>query len=191
MEPGAWIPFLSRRATACCVAIGCCGIGGGTAAAKTFATREVALQRAFGTEAEIERRTAFLTPAELDSARALAAAPIAAARVSYHEASRGDSLLGRAYLDTHPVRNEYETILIIVSPAGETQRVEILAFDEPEDYLPPARWLQTLTHRSLSRRLRPGDAVDAISGATLSARAATEAVRRVLALDRILHGSRR
>ncbi len=190
MEPGAWIPFLSRSATACCVAIGCCGIGG-TAAAKTFATREVALQRAFGTEAEIERRTAFLTPAQLDSARALAGAPIAPARVSYHEASRGDSLLGRAYLDTHRVRNEHETILVVVSPAGETQRVEILAFDEPEDYLPPPRWLQTLAHRSLSRRLRPGDAVDAISGATLSARAATEAVRRVLALDRILHGSRR
>ena len=190
MEPGAWIPFLSRRVTACCVAIGCCGIGG-TAAAKTFATREVALRRAFGAEAQIERRTAFLTPAQLDSACALAAAPIAPARVSYHEASRGDSLLGRAYLDTHRVRNEHETILIVVTPAGETQRVEILAFDEPEDYLPPAHWLQTLTHRSLSRRLRPGDAVDAISGATLSARAATEAVRRVLALDRILHGSRR
>ena len=191
MEPGARIPFLSRRrAAARCVAIACCSIAG-TAAAKTYATREVALRRVFGAEAQIERRTAFLTPAEIDSARARAGAPIGAARVSYHEASRGDSLLGRAYLDTHRVRYEHETLLVVVSPTGETRQVEILAFDEPEDYLPPQRWLQTLTNRGLSRRLRPGDAVDAISGATLSARAATEAVRRVLALDRILHGDTR
>ena len=166
------------------------GTGGG-AAAKTFETRDAALQRVFGPRAAVERRTAFLTPAQLAQARLAAGAPIEASHVSYYEGTQGDSLLGRAYLDTHRVRNEHETLLVVIGADGRTRAVDILAFHEPTDYQPPPRWLATLRDRTLSRRLRPGDEVDAISGATLSARAATDAVRRILALDSILHGGTR
>ena len=199
MESVARLPLLSASRAgqgwkpcfmqALCVAVGL-ALGGG-AEAKTYETREAALRRVFGPEARLERRTVFLTAAELDSARALAGAPIASSHLSYHEALRGDSLLGRAYLDTHVVRHEHESLLVVLGPDGQTVEVDILAFQEPEDYLPPRRWLLTLQQRALSRHLRPGDAVDAISGATLSARAATAAVRRVLALDQILHGGKR
>ena len=203
MESGARFPLLSPhgvaaahhpprwvRRVAALVAAAYFGVGG-AAAAKTFETRDVALRRVFGPTAHIERRTAFLTPEQLATARQAAGAPIESAHVSYHEATRGDSLLGRAYLDTHRVRNEHETLLVVVGPDGRTCAVDILAFHEPTDYLPPPRWLATLRDRTLSRRLRPGDEVDAISGATLSARAASEAVRRILALDHILHGGPR
>jgi hypothetical protein len=63
-----------------------------------------------------------------------------------------------------------------------------LAFQEPEDYLPPRRWLQRLVGQALSVHLRAGDGIDAISGATLSARAFTAAVRRCLAVDALLRG---
>ena len=196
MESGARLPLLSplrpraKRLLCWRTTLGLAAwltLGGG-AVAKTFETRDAALRRVFGPEARLERRTDFLAAAALDSARALAGAPIPTAHVSYHEAWQGDSLLGRAYLDTHVVRNEHETLLIVLDPEGRTRQVDILAFDEPEDYLPPRRWLAALQQRTLSKHLRPGDGVDAISGATLSARAATAAVRRVLALDRILHG---
>jgi len=165
--------------------------GANVAAAKTYETRDAALARVFGADAVVDRRTAFLTPAQVDSAQALAGARVEYPRVTYYVATRRDTLLGRAYLDTHIVRTLSETLLIVVAPDGRTQSVDILAFDEPEDYLPPRRWLHALVDRTLSKRLRPGDAVDGISGATLSARAATEAVRRVLAVDRVLHGERR
>jgi transcriptional regulator of nitric oxide reductase len=165
--------------------------GAGAAAAKTYETRDAALARVFGADAVIDRRTAFLTPAQVDAAQRLAGARIGYPRVTYYVATHGDSLLGRAYLDTHIVRTLNETLLVVVGPDGRTRGVDILAFDEPEDYLPPRRWLHALAGRTLSKQLRPGDGVDAISGATLSARAATEAVRRVLAVDQVLHGGSR
>lgn len=161
---------------------------GGTADAKTYETRDAALARVFGNTAHIERRTHFLTPTQIDSARALGRCRIEQSRLSCYEATLGDSLLGRAYLDTHRVRNEYETLLVVVGPDARTREVDVLAFHEPEDYLVPPGWFETLRNRRLSPRLRPGDDVDAISGATLSTRAAAEAVRRVLALDFILYG---
>ena len=156
--------------------------------AKTYETRAHALERVFGADAQIERKTIFLTEAQIDAVQAVSSARVEHARVTLHVAHRDGKLLGRAYLDTHLVRSLYETLLIVVGTDGRTRNVDILAFHEPEDYLPPRRWLRTLEKRELSPRLRPGDEVDAISGATLSARAAAQAVRRVLALDRIVRG---
>ncbi|UCE03456.1 MAG: FMN-binding protein [Candidatus Latescibacterota bacterium] len=180
MEPRARLQLLTQMVGVLLLA--------DAASGKTFETREVALQRVFGRDAAVDRRTSFLTETQIDAARAAAGASIEHARITYYVATRDDSLLGRAYLDTHRVRSLYETLLIVVEPDGRTRSVDVLAFHEPEDYLPPPRWLRQLEERQLSKRLRPGDGVDAISGATLSARAAAEAVRRVLALDRILHG---
>ena len=80
------------------------------------------------------------------------------------------------------------TWLIAVTPAGAVRTVEILAFHEPEDYMPRRRWLDRLVGKRLSKRLRPGSDVDGITGATLSARASCDAVRRTLAITSILEG---
>lgn len=160
----------------------------GGAGAKTYETRAAALERVFGAEAQIERKTVFLTEAQIETVQTRAGARLEHARITFYEAVRAGEQLGRAFLDTHLVRSLYETLLVVVAPDGSTLHVDILAFHEPEDYLPPPRWLRTLENRTLSRHLRPGDAVDAISGATLSARAATAAVRRVLAIDSVLQG---
>ena len=155
------------------------------AGAKVYSTREAALQRVFG-NARLERRTVFLTPAQMDSVRQRARAPLAHARVTFWQAVDAEGVAGRAYLDTDRVRSMDQTLLVVVGPDGRTRHVEVLAFHEPEDYLPAARWFETLVGRTLSARIRPGDAVDAISGATLSVRATCTAVRRCLALDSIV-----
>lgn len=162
----------------------------GLAQAKTYESRDAALRRVFGPAAHIERHTLFLTTSQVDSIRAMGHCRVESVHLSYFEATQEDSLLGRAYVDTHRVRNEFETLLIVVDAIGRIQEVDVLAFHEPEDYLLPPGWLATLRHRTLSAHLRPGDEVDAISGATLSTRAATEAVRRVLAFERLLQGEK-
>lgn len=155
-----------------------------------YATRDATLRRIFGDSTRIEPRSAYPTPAQLDSVRRWAHARCDAARFTYYVASRGDEVLGRAYLDTHPVRSMPATLLIAVDADGHVVAVEILAFHEPEDYLPPRRWLDRLLGRALSARLRPGEDIDGLSGATLSARSTSEALRRVLALDRLLRGEK-
>ncbi len=150
--------------------------------ARTYLSREKALAEAFGPEATVETRSVFLSAEAVKRAETAAGAKLASARVTAYVGRRGAQVVGTAYLDTHPVRSMNETVLIVVSPARRVAAVEVLAFNEPEDYLPPRRWLDTFEDRALTRDLKPGAAVPHLGGATLTARAVAAAVRRTLAL---------
>ena len=156
--------------------------GVGVVGAKTYLTRERALAQVFGADATIEPRTVFLTAAAAKRAESAAGAKLASPRVTAYVGRRGDRVLGTAYLDTHAVRSMNETVLIVVSPARRVAAVEVLAFNEPGDYLPPRRWLDTFRDRALARDLKPGAAVPHLGGSTLTARAVATAVRRTLAV---------
>ncbi|MGH7731248.1 MAG: FMN-binding protein, partial [Candidatus Eiseniibacteriota bacterium] len=60
--------------------------------------------------------------------------------------------------------------------------VELLAFHEPPDYTPPARWLDRFARRRLDQRLWPAGDLRNLAGATLTARSVTESARLALAL---------
>ena len=62
----------------------------------------------------------------------------------------------------------------------------ILAFYEPLEYPPNERWLTQFDQARLTPDLRVGGRIAGITGATLTARAMTESVRKVLALYQIL-----
>ena len=69
---------------------------------------------------------------------------------------------------------------------GEVDRIEVLAFREPPDYLPRDAWYQQFAGRGLDPQLELKRGIRGVTGATLTARATTGAVRRVLALDRVI-----
>lgn len=158
------------------------------AAGQEVVTQQEALRLAFPEPAEIERRTAFLDSADLARARE-AAGPgveIESPLVTHYVATRGDSTLGVAYFDAHPVRTLPEVLMVVVTPDDEVGRVEVLRFAEPREYRPPGGWLEEFEGMALDRRLSIGRGVVNITGATLTSRAVTGAVRRVLALHRVI-----
>jgi hypothetical protein len=160
--------------------------GAGAAAAKVFLSPEEALKLAFP-GATVTRQTAFLTKAQQDSARKLSGdeEPPSALATSYTGTKDG-KLLGTAYFDTHTVRTMPETIMVVVDPAGAIARIEVLSFSEPEEYLPKAHWYEQFQGKPLDDELSLKRAIRPVTGATLTARATTEAARRVLALHRVL-----
>jgi hypothetical protein len=95
---------------------------------------------------------------------------------------------GYAYFDTHRVRTLPETIMVVVTPEGRIDRIEILSFDEPPDYLPKQRWMDQFRSRRLDDELSLKRAIRPISGASLSGRAITNASRKILALHRAIGG---
>lgn len=156
------------------------------AGARILLTRDAAFAQVFGPRARVEARTVYLTPEQATAVEHAAGAKLASARVVAYRGAVGDSLVGTAYLDTHTVRSQMETVMIVVTPQGSIGAVEVLAFNEPNDYLPPPRWLDRFDGRALSKDLKPGLAVPNLSGATLTARAVSSAVRRTLALHAAL-----
>ncbi len=73
-----------------------------------------------------------------------------------------------------------ETFMAVINPDSTVRAVEILAFYEPEDYLPPKRWIEQFRSKSLNSDLWLKRGVQNIVGATLSAQSVTEGVRRLL-----------
>lgn len=157
------------------------------AAAGGLITVDEALAAAYP-GARAERRTEFLTEEQREAAARLAGGEVASRMVTRYRLERDGAVVGWAYLDTHRVRTLPETLLVMLSADGNVRRVEVVAFREPLEYLPPGRWYAQMEGHALDRELSLKRGVRPITGATLSARAAVDAVRRVLALHRVLGG---
>lgn len=159
----------------------------GPVAAKVFLSVDEALHLAFR-GCSVERRTLFLTPAQKARVQQLAKGDIKSALVNPYHATCDGKDGGTAYFDAHIVRTLPETLMVVVDPQGKVARVEVLAFAEPEDYLPPGRWYGQFLGQGLSDDLALGHHIRSVTGASLTARATTDAVRRVLALHQALAG---
>lgn len=168
-----------------CVALALAGALG--AHGRVLLSVNEALELAFP-GARVERGTVFLTEAESARAAETAGTPLASAIVHPYTAFRDGELVGTAYFDTHVVRTLEETVMVVIDPEGSVARVEVLSFDEPPDYLPRAEWYRQFEGRSLDPELELRRAIRPVTGATLTARATAECVRRVLAVHRVLSG---
>lgn len=158
------------------------------AAGRVYLSVDEALELAFQGCA-VERKTVFLTDEQLAAARELAREDVESALVHPYVARCDGKAAGTAYFDTHRVRTLPETVMVVVSPAGEVVRIEVLSFLEPPDYIPRDAWYEQFEGRELSPDLDLKRAIRPVTGATLTARATTSAVRRVLAVHRVLQSS--
>jgi hypothetical protein len=158
------------------------------AAAKVFLSVDEALKVAFP-GGQVERRTAYLTPAQVQKVKDLAGVEVPSALVSYYTAVRGGQPAGTAYFDTHKVRTLPETLMVVVDPQGKVARIEVISFREPEEYMPRGPWYQQLVGKRLDSELQIKRGVRPVTGATLTARATTDAVRRVLAEHQVITGA--
>lgn len=137
-------------------------------------------------DCEVERNSVHLDDERLRLAREAAGVEITSSLVYPYRAVCDGKLGGTAYFDSHRVRSLPETIMVAVGTDGKVLRIEILTFSEPEDYIPGDVWYQQFDGRALDPELNLERGIREVTGATLTARATTEAVRRVLAIHRIL-----
>jgi len=158
------------------------------AAAQGGLTQQEALRLAFPEPAVVERRTAFLSVAQVAQARALAGedAEDPPSVVTYYVARRDGRVIGVAYFDAHRVRTLPEVLMFVVGPEGTIQRTEVVQFSEPPEYRPLPAWLAQLLGRPLAPELSMKGDLRAMTGATLTSRAAVRAARRILALHAII-----
>jgi hypothetical protein len=161
-----------------------CLVLSGGAEATVYYSKDEAFELAFGQGAEVEPQALFLTDEQAEKIEKLAQVKLDSKLFTLHVGKRGGQLLGYAAIESHNVRTQPETVLIVLSPAGELARVEMLAFHEPPEYQPPVRWFERLYRRPLGE-LRLNQGVDGISGATLSSRASLDGIRKVLAIYQV------
>lgn len=174
-------PFCARIAALLAVATA----APSAAPAAVFHDRQEALRLAFPGAETVEPHDVLLTDDQAAEVRRLSGVEPPSRIVTAWVGRAGGRVLGWAFLDTHGVRTLPETLMLVVAPDGTVAQTRLLAFHEPPEYMPRASWLARLHGVVLDADLRIGRRVDAISGATLSAQAATAATRRLLAVWRV------
>jgi len=160
-------------------------------AAKVFYARDEALRVAFPGADTIETQTFFLNDEQVREVEGLARARLESKLVTVYVGKLDQRLLGYALIDIHIVRTLPEAAMTVLSPDGKIASTLILAFHEPLEYLPPGRWLRQFDQKVLAPGLAVGREIHGIAGATLTAHAITESVRRALALYRVLLAQKR
>lgn len=155
----------------------------GQVRAVVYYSKEEALQLAFGADAAIAAQPLFLSEAQTAQIEQLAQAKLDSQLYTFYVGQRAGQVLGYAAIETHTVRSHPETLLIVLSPSGDLEKIEVLAFHEPPEYQPPQRWYAQLLKKPLES-LRLGNGIDAIAGATLSTQSAVASVRKVMAVYR-------
>jgi hypothetical protein len=163
-------------------------LAAGTCAAAQGLSREEALAQVYP-GAEIRAEQVFLTPSQIELVAKRAGTGGGSALVARYIATRGGQTAGRAYVDTHTVRTKRESLLVSLDARGEVMRIDVTAFLEPSEFRASGAWLGQYRGRTLDDDLAVNRAIRPIAGATLTARAANNAVRRVLAIDELLQAS--
>jgi len=100
-------------------------------------------------------------------------------------------VLAYGYVDIHRVRTKPEAVLYIISPEGKIELVEVLAFHEPLEYIPPRNWLKLFEGKDINSPLRVKKDIPNVTGATLTARAITKNAKKVLALWNVIFGGKK
>ena len=173
---------------ACLVVL--CPLAASPAPAVVLLTQEEALGEVFS-GAEVERQTEFLSEEQVAEIQERAGSELGSRIVIRYRGTREGQLVGTAYFDAHLVRTLPETIMVLLGREGSVQRVEVLSFEEPRDYLPRARWFEQFHGKLLDDDLALNRSIRGVTGATLSSRAVTQAVRRILATHRVLEAAAR
>jgi len=161
-----------------------------SAAGEVFLTKEEALELAFE-DCEVTRSTVTLTKAQRKRVEELCGKDPGKSLVYPYVARKNGKVVGTAWFDVHKVRTLRETLMIVVDGGGKISRVEVLAFGEPTEYMPRSSWYAQFVGKGLDETLSLKKGIKKVTGATLTARATTDAARRTLAIHQIWLDSQR
>jgi hypothetical protein len=143
------------------------------------------MELAFGKGTPVEQLALFPDEQQTATIQQLAKVKLESGLFTFYIGKNQDKITGYAAIETNTVRTKPETLMIVLTPEGELQKVYTLAFHEPPEYMPPERWFEQLYKRPLAD-MDFNKGVDGIAGATLSTRANIDSIRKVMAIYQVL-----
>jgi hypothetical protein len=146
--------------------------------ADVFYGKNQAIEMAFPDADRIERRTLVISREEAKELERLSKSRLPSRLITIYEGWKGTDLLGYMHIDVHPVWAKSQALMIVMNPAGKFTQIEVLAFHESTDYMLPTQILKNLMNKFDSETITVGKDVDAVTGASITHRSSTEALRR-------------
>jgi len=140
------------------------------------------LKANYSEEISIEKKSLILTKEQSKSIQKAARAKVDSKIVRYYEVKKEDKIMGHSILLKQKIRTKNAAILYMVDENKTMIGVEIISFKEPSEYKPNDDWRKIFVGKTSEDILIAGKDIPTISGATLSARAISDAARVALAI---------
>lgn len=150
--------------------------------AKVLVSPIEAMKLAFGERCSVRKKNILLTKNQAAAVRKTAHMKLSTKIYRTYTATSENGICGYGILITRKVRSKDAAVLYTLTPTGRIKQVEIIAFNEPPEFIPPKTYLRQFEHKSEKDALRVGKDIPTISGATLSARNVTDGARLALAV---------
>lgn len=142
-------------------------------------------QRSFNAKS-VETRNTILSDAQVAELSKLSMQKIDSKLHRIYLAKNGEKTVGYGVLMNQKVRTKTAIALYLIGMDSKIKSIEIVAFNEPIEYLPSATWLNVFDNKSSANTLKLNQDIPTTTGATLSARAITDGARAALALLEIV-----
>lgn len=150
---------------------------------KEYLTLDQALAKVFAQADSTWKETWAPEPQEISEMEELLGWRLGSPEFVFHRASKKGKDLGIAMVTEEKGRFKPITFMVKVSPQGQVESVLVMVYRESRgDGVKRKRFLKQFQGKSARSPLRMNRDVTSLSGATLSSRAVTAGVRRVLLL---------
>ncbi len=140
------------------------------------------MQLAFLPEAKVEKINILLTNEKAHAVEEEIKGKLKTKLYQIYKASKDDKLLGYGILISQNVRSKNCVVMYHIANDSILKSIEIIAFNEPKEYLPSKNWMQVFSGVETSKQLYLSKDIPTITGATLSARAVSDASRVAFAI---------
>lgn len=143
----------------------------------------------YGQTAEITKKNILLKKSQAIKISKDAKAKLDTKIFRVFKATKDGKVLGYGILMNRKVRSKNAVVIYIVSKDSILKGIEIIAFNEPPEYIPSKTWMKQFDNISTDERLVVSKDIPTITGATLSARSLVDSSRIAFAFyDEVLKG---
>ena len=149
--------------------------------AKLLISPKEAMQENFPQSTQIIKKQISLSAKELKEIQNKAHVKLRKKSYTLFIARKDDKNIGYGILINKKVRSKNGVILYLIAD-DKLQGIEIIAFNEPQEYLPNKKWQEQFQNRQTDQMLHLTKEIPTITGATLSAKSIVESSRIAFAL---------
>ena len=145
-----------------------------------------AMKSTYGEDSTVTKKNILLSKTKTKVIEKAAKVQLTSKIFRIFKATKDNKLLGYGILVNKKVRSKNAVVLYFISKDSVLKGIEVIAFNEPIEYLPSKNWNSQFENISTDTLLRSGKEIPTITGATLSARSITDGSRVAFAIYNIL-----
>ncbi len=136
-----------------------------------------AMKQSFGENSEISKKNILVSKSQIKIIEQDAKAKTTTKIFRVFKAKIDDKILGYGIILKRKIRTKSAVILYIISNDGVLKSIDIIAFNEPLEYIPSKTWIKQFNELPTNKMLKVSQDIPTITGATMSARSIVDASR--------------